>query len=141
MRSSTGISAWHGWRYDGALLTVLSLTLLSALWPWFSRFAVAGISAGVLLALLLARHQRYIGAAGDFGRLPELNLSAIHVGGDVGGLIFVSGTVVIFLISVPSLRAFALASMALSAVAGLVLVAWRKTHSPWSAKGDSILGR
>ncbi len=42
------------------------------------------------------------------GHQPEINFSAIHVGGDVGGLIFVVGSVVIVLTGVPDTSCFLL---------------------------------
>ena len=62
------------------------------------------------------------------GRLPEINMSAIRVGGNLGGLIFAAGAVAILLIGVPGLRWFIGLSLALAVVLAAVTVAWRRTH-------------
>jgi hypothetical protein len=60
--------------------------------------------------------------------LPEINMSAIRVGGNPGGLIFAGGAVAILLIGVPGLRWFIGLSLALAAVLAVSVVAWRRTH-------------
>jgi hypothetical protein len=61
-------------------------------------------------------------------RLPEINMSAIRVGGNLGGLIFAAGAVAILLIGVPGLRWFVGLSLALAVVLAVTLFAWRRTH-------------
>ena len=61
-------------------------------------------------------------------RLPEINMSAIRVGGNLGGLIFAAGAVVILLIGVPGLRWFIGLSLALAVVLAAVTIVWRRTH-------------
>jgi hypothetical protein len=62
------------------------------------------------------------------GRLPEINMSAIRVGGNLGGLIFAAGAVAILLIGVPGLRWFIGLSLALAVVLAAGTIAWRRTH-------------
>ncbi|MGH9240420.1 MAG: hypothetical protein ACRD3G_20430 [Vicinamibacterales bacterium] len=62
------------------------------------------------------------------GWLPEINMSSIRVGGDLGGLIFAAGCVAILLIGVPGLRWFIGLSLALAAVLAGATIAWRRTH-------------
>ena len=62
------------------------------------------------------------------GRLPEINMSAIGVGGNLGGLIFAAGAVAILLIGVPGLRGFVTVSLALAAVLAVAMIGWRRTH-------------
>ncbi|HET9196005.1 MAG TPA: hypothetical protein VFO21_24170 [Vicinamibacterales bacterium] len=61
-------------------------------------------------------------------RLPEINMSAIRVGGNLGGLIFAAGAVAILLIGVPGLRWFIGLSLALATVLAAGTIAWRRTH-------------
>ena len=61
-------------------------------------------------------------------RLPEINMSAIRVGGNLGGFIFAAGAVAILLIGVPGLRWFIGLSLALAAVLAGATIAWRRTH-------------
>jgi len=61
-------------------------------------------------------------------RLPEINMSAIRVGGNLGGLVFAAGAVAILLIGVPGLRWFIGLSLGLAAVLAVAVIAWRRTH-------------
>ena len=61
-------------------------------------------------------------------RLPEINMSAIRVGGNLGGLIFAAGAVAILLIGVPGLRWFIGLSLALATVLAAGTIVWRRTH-------------
>jgi hypothetical protein len=61
-------------------------------------------------------------------RLPEINMSAIRVGGNLGGLIFAAGAVAILLIGVPGLRWFIGLSLALAVVLAVAVIAWRRVH-------------
>jgi hypothetical protein len=51
---------------------------------------------------------------------PAINMSRIRVGGDVGGLVFVVGTVVCLLIGLPTARPFFFESLA----GGAAIAAW-----------------
>jgi len=62
------------------------------------------------------------------GWLPEINMSSIRVGGDLGGLIFAAGCVAILLIGVPGLRWFIGLSLALATVLAGATIAWRRPH-------------
>ena len=62
------------------------------------------------------------------GKLPEINMSAIRVGGNLGGLIFAAGAVAILLIGVPGLRWFIGLSLAMAVGLAVTLFAWRRTH-------------
>lgn len=62
------------------------------------------------------------------GWLPEINMSSIRVGGDLGGLIFAAGAVAILLIGVPGLRWFIGLSLLLAGVLATAVIAWRRVH-------------
>ena len=61
-------------------------------------------------------------------RLPEINLSAIRVGGNLGGLIFAAGAVVILLVGIPGLRWFIGLSLLLACVLAAAVIVWRRSH-------------
>jgi hypothetical protein len=61
-------------------------------------------------------------------RLPEINMSAIRVGGNLGGLVFAAGAVAILLLGVPALRWFVGVSLALAIGLAAATIAWRRTH-------------
>ena len=61
-------------------------------------------------------------------RLPEINMSAIRVGGNLGGLVFAAGAVAILLVGVPGLRWFIGLSLALASLMAVAVIGWRRTH-------------
>ena len=72
-----------------------------------------------------------MGAQGHGGRtreddFPEINMSRIKVGGDLGGLIFVVGVVVCTLIGVPEARGFFGWSLAGGVVVAAGLFFWHR---------------
>ena len=60
--------------------------------------------------------------------LPEINMSSIRVGADLGGLIFAAGCVAILLVGVPGLRWFIGLSLVLAVALAAVVINWRRTH-------------
>ena len=115
----------------------MSLTVLLILttWSFFGRFAVvaatAGIATGIWLRWWNTRHPSTTARTAD--RRPQmLNIAAIHVGGDAAGLAFVVGCVVIFVMGLPPLRWFVLASSILAILFAVAVIGWHRTHSPWS---------
>ena len=135
---------------DGNALVALTVLLILTTWSFFGRFSLVAAAAGVATAAWLhwwnLRHPPS-GAGGPAGRTRYLstpfdliNISAVHVGGDAAGLAFVIGTVVVFVMSLPPLRWFALASAVLAVLFATTVVAWHRTHSVWSAKTTSVVG-
>ena len=57
---------------------------------------------------------------------PEINISRIRVGGDLGGLIFVVGMMVCLLLGVPSARGFFGGSLAGGVVVAGILLWWHR---------------
>jgi hypothetical protein len=60
---------------------------------------------------------------------PEINISRIRVGGDLGGLIFVVGLEVCLLIGVPTARGFFGGSVAGGVVVAALLFWWHRRRS------------
>jgi hypothetical protein len=60
---------------------------------------------------------------------PEINISRIRVGGDLGGLIFVVGMMVCMLIGVPSARGFFEGSVTGGVVVAALLFWWHRRRS------------
>src|SRR5688572_23815108 len=119
---------------DGSLLLLLSTILLSALWPVFGTFTVGAVGCGLVLSVALrtwynahplTRYARVPLAS----RRPEINFSAQPVAGDVGGLLFACGALVILVFGVPGLHWFFAVSMLCAAIAAGALIAWRRSHA------------
>ena len=128
---------------DGNALLALTVLLILTTWSFFGRFSLVAAAAGVATAAWLhwwnLRHPPSPARAS--GRRPHmLNISAVYVGGDAAGLAFVAGTVVVFMMGLPPLRWFALASAVLAVLFATAVVAWHRTHSVWSAKTTSVVG-
>ena len=117
-------------RPNGTALLTLIVALLVATWPFFGSFTLAAIIAGILMSLSMrswnSEHPSTI-AVPDRTLRSEINLSAIPVRGDAGGLFFAIGSVII-LLALPQLRWFLIASVVCSVAAGYALIAWRHTR-------------
>jgi hypothetical protein len=132
----------------GVAVTILLTAALVAASSPFTRWFVSGTMAGaVLLACAMrwwhTRHPSVIADAkipGD-ARPPEINLASIRVSGNVGGLIFTVGSVVIVLVGFPELSWMFLGAVVTGfAVAGGI-VAWRRAHPPLMRPENSIAVR
>ena len=117
-------------RPNGTALLTFIVALLIATWPFFGAFTLAAIIAGIFMSMPMrswnSEHPVTV-AVPDRTRRPEINLSAISVGGDVGGLFFAIGSVII-LLALPQLRWFLIASIVCAVAAGYALIAWRQTR-------------
>lgn len=128
---------------DGNALLALTVLLILTTWSFFGRFSVVAAAAGTATGLWLhwwnLRHPA--SGARPGGRRPHmLNISAVYVGGDAAGLSFVAGTVVVFVMGLPPLRWFALASAVLAVLFAAAIIAWHRTHSVWSSRTISVVG-
>jgi hypothetical protein len=115
-------------RPNGTALLTLVAALLVATWPFFGTFTIATLIVGLFMGLSMRswhdEHPSTI-AVPESRLHSEINLAAIPVRGDAGGLFFALGSVGI-LMGLPQLRWFLLASMACAVVAGMALIAWRR---------------
>ncbi len=134
-------------RAGGGALFLLVTVLVAGTWPffgWFSAFAVIG---GVLLAITMRwwhnRHPSVLGEADPVKgmRRPEINLSSIPVAGNVGGLIFAVGSIVIVILGLPELRWFSLAAVLSGVLVAGALFAWRRAHPSGMLPENSIVLR
>ena len=118
-------------RRDAYLLLALTGILLVSTWPFFGSFTALSVAVGLWTAVALrwwyTRHPAEVGRR-SAGRAAEINISSVRVGGDLGGLVFVAGCIAIVVVSLPPLRWFALASLAMACVYAVAMVGWRKTH-------------
>jgi len=112
----------------------LWVVLWLALWPAFGAFSLVPLAAGFAVAVALrAWHDRHPGfdtvdRTSGLPPRPEINLARIYVGGDIGGIFFVVGSVVTVLIGLAPVRPFALAAMACGIAVSVPLFLWRSSH-------------
>jgi hypothetical protein len=110
------------------------VALWLALWPVFGPLSLVALGTGFAVAVALHRwydrHPEFdtVDNVIRFPSRPEINLSRIQVGGDIGGLFFVVGSVVTVLIGLSPVRQFALAAMVCGIVLSVPLFLWRSSH-------------
>jgi hypothetical protein len=115
-----------------ALLTVMALGASMAF-----VFA-AGALVAVLIHAWYARHPSEIAIpSGMPWRSPQINFSSTDVAGNIGGLIFVLGTLLIVLVGLPWVAWFLLAAAIAACFVACGLVAWhtRARREDWTVVG------
>ena len=126
---------------DGEALLALTVLLILTTWSFFGRFSIVAAAAGRATALWLRwwnlRHPTSPARLPD-RQPPMLNISAVYIGADAAGLAFVVGCVVIFVIGLPPLRWFVLASSILAVLFALGVIGWHRTHPVWSEPSSSL---
>jgi hypothetical protein len=114
-------------------LALLALLLFAAVWPIFGVFVVGAIAAGLALAFALRawnnQHPTAVARTRQiYGKDPEINLSAIPVGGNIGGFFFVLASSLTVLLGLPELRWFVLGAMTGGVALAWGLFAWHRAH-------------
>src|SRR5262245_16575580 len=126
---------------DSTALLALTVLLILTTWSFFGRFSVVAAAAGIATAIWLRWwHLRHPTSPTRLParRSPLLSISAVYVGADAAGLAFVVGCVVIFVMGLPPLRWFVLASSILAVVFALAVIGWHRTHPVWSEPTSSL---
>ena len=105
-------------RRGTGFLVLLVALLVASSWLFFKHFIVATAVAGVVAAAVMrqwnTRHPSILPEARPEAgrtRVPEINLSAIPVGGDAAGLLFASGAIAVVILGVPDLAWYFLAAL------------------------------
>ena len=109
------------------------VTLLAIVGPGLDAWVAVITAVGTLFAILI--HAWYDRHPSDIPiptepqwRSPQINFSSTEVAGNVGGLIFVVGSVFIVAISLPSVIWFLFAATAAGCVLAWALVTWHTSH-------------
>jgi hypothetical protein len=115
----------------GFLIVYLVPLLLAALWPTFGPFTSGAVVAGLAFSVIVRkwndRHPVTLAKRRSTDKDPEINLSGIPVGGDVGGFLFVVAAVLMML-GLPSLRTFVVGAMLAAVFLAYALHTWRQNH-------------
>jgi hypothetical protein len=114
-----------GWLFLAGVLAFTSPALV----PW----TVASIIGGCVFALVIhhwySRHPSELPSSEQAPeRRPEINLSSIPVGGDVGGLMFMAGSMAILVAGLPAWRWFFGAALLGGVLSAGALAAWHVGH-------------
>ena len=94
----SGVSMWL------VLAGILGFTS-PAMTPWTATVLVGGVVFAVAIHVWYSRHPSVI-ATKNGERRPEINLSSIPVGGNIGGLMFMAGSMAILVAGLPAWRWF-----------------------------------
>jgi hypothetical protein len=110
------------------IVTVVTLNE-SALGIWAAVVAVGGTCFAVVIHGWYGRHPLSVAIpAALMSRRPEINMSAIAVGADVGGMLFVLGSMFAVLAGLPMVRLFLLIAVVLGFFVAWALLAWHNSH-------------
>jgi hypothetical protein len=115
-----------------------SLALLAPIFylgvsPMFGPFVAGAAVAGLALAAGLhswnRKHPTAVACTRRiYSKDPEINISSVPVGGNIGGFFFVAASSLTILIGLPDLRWFVVAAVAGGAAMACGLFAWRRSH-------------
>jgi hypothetical protein len=129
-------------RSGAGFLILLGVVLGVAVWPFFQVFIVAAIAVGLGAAVTMRRwntgHPSTLPNPSSTRR-PEINLSAIPVGGDAAGLIFAVGSVIVVLVGVPGMTWYFVSALGCAALFAWALSAWRLAQPPMPVR-PTVLG-
>ena len=116
---------------DRIAFAAIGVTVITSLLLVAGRWTIAPALASAVVAMGLhawwRRHPSQV-ALPEHGRRPEINLSAIPVGGDIGGLIFVVGSVLIVTAGIPMVRWFLIGVVVGGVAFGWLLTRWHAAH-------------
>lgn len=123
------------------ILLLLTVILAAASGPFFGAFVgAAAIAGGVAAICMNAWHRRHpsVLPSPSHTRVPEINFSSVTVGGDVGGLIVVAGSVAIVIAGLPGVRVYLLGAVATGLLFAAVLFAWRGRRPALPHSGPAL---
>jgi len=117
----------------GSSLALLAPLLFAAVWPIFGLFTVGAVLAGMALAVGLrvwnSQHPTEVACTRrTWGKDPEINLSSIPVGGNIGGFFFVLASSLTILLGLPEWRGFVLGAAVGGTAFAVGLFAWHRAH-------------
>ena len=122
-------------------LVLLVAVLLAASWLFFKAFIVASAVTGTVAAVMIrrwhTRHPSLLPYAPNT-RVPEINLSRIPVGGDIAGLFFAAGSVVVVIVGVPDMAWYFVTSLLCAGLLAWALVARRDRTATASRRGPRL---
>jgi hypothetical protein len=120
------------------------LVLLAVAGPVLgARIAVVATAVAALFAMMIHawydRHPSDIPAPSELQRgSPQINFSSMDVAGNIGGLIFVVGSVFIVVVGLPSVIWFLFAGTVAGCVLACGLISWYTSHPKWGLPENRI---
>lgn len=124
----------------------LMIPLFAALWPEFAWFGAGTVIAGIVTAIAMRRwHDRHpttvpVQASGPRQSV-EINLAAIHVDGNVGGMFFALGSVAIVMAGLPQYWALFVTALIGGVLFAVALSLWHTWHPMTPVCRNSLIVR
>jgi hypothetical protein len=107
---------------------------------WFAVVTVAGALLAAGIHAWYDRHPSELPAPDDHPvRTPQINFSSTEVAGNIGGLIFVVGSVIILAVALPSALWIVLGSTVAGGFLAWGLFTWRANHPGWGLPSKRFL--
>jgi len=118
----------HGTAF-GLIVAIVVLSTWSVLGWW----TLAAAGGGTAFAFVIHRWNHdhpteLVIPENHVWRAPEINQSRIRVDGNIAGLIYVVGSLMVAMIGLPVVRWFFLAALVLGIVSAVTLLAWHNAH-------------
>jgi hypothetical protein len=112
-----------------SILVTLALVTGPVVRWWLAGVVAAGVVSALLLHAWYGRHPSALPEPAEpVRRIPQINFSSTDVAGNIGGLIFVVGSVFIVSLAVPTVILFLVAATASGALVAWRLAVRRRTH-------------
>ena len=113
----------------GSIVVALLVIVGPLLGVWVAAVAAAGALFAMVMHAWYVRHPSDIPAPTEpKRRSPQINFSSTEVAGNIGGLIFVLGSVGIVAVGLPSVIWFLCTAAVAGCVLAWALVAWHASH-------------
>ena len=113
----------------GSIVVALLAVVGPVLGAWVAVVTAVGALFAILIHAWYDRHPSDIPTSAEAQRrAPQINFSSTEVAGNIGGLIFVVGSVFIVVVGVPSVIWFLFAATVAGCFLAWVLVAWHRSH-------------
>jgi hypothetical protein len=126
----------------GAVVITLLAVVGPALGPWIAVAAAIGSLVALAIHVWYDRHPLNIPIPAESARrVPQINFSSMDVAGNIGGLIFVVGSVFIVVVGLPSVIWFLFAATVAGGLIAWALVAWHTSHPGRGLPGNRIVLR
>jgi hypothetical protein len=114
-----------GWLVLAGILAFTS----PALTPWTGMTIAGGVIVAVVMHLWYVRHPSDIVTVDEVpARRPEINFSRMPVAGNIGGLIFMGGSMAILVAGLPSWRWFFAAAAGGGLLTAALVSVWHTSH-------------
>ena len=113
----------------GSIVAALLVIVGPLLGVWVAAITAAGVPFALVMHAWYVRHPSEIPAPTEpKRRTPQINFSSTEVPGNIGGLIFVVGSVFIVAVGLPSVIWFLFVAAVAGSLLAWALVAWHASH-------------